>query len=45
MAHLWALAKGLGDDFMPEVKDSWASAYGLLAGIRKDAAQEASSAA
>ena len=40
-ALLWTLEKGLGPDFTPDVKDAWASAYGLLAGVMKDAANEA----
>ncbi len=44
-ALLWTLEKGLGDAFTPEVKEAWGAAYGLLAGVMKDAANEASSAA
>lgn len=29
-ALLWTLEQGLGADFSPEVRDAWASAYGLL---------------
>lgn len=37
-ALLWTLEKGLGPDFTPEVKDAWATVYGLLAKTMKDAA-------
>ena len=39
-ALLWTLEKGLGDDFTPEVKDAWASVYGVLAGTMRKAAAE-----
>jgi hemoglobin-like flavoprotein len=29
-ALLWTLDQGLGVDFTPEVRDAWATAYGLL---------------
>ncbi len=29
-ALLWTLEQGLGFDFTPEVRDAWATAYGLL---------------
>jgi nitric oxide dioxygenase len=29
-ALLWSLEQGLGFDFTPEVRDAWATAYGLL---------------
>ena len=29
-ALLWTLEQGLGVDFTPEVRDAWATAYGLL---------------
>ena len=32
------LAKGLGDDFTPAVKDAWAETYDLIATTMKDAA-------
>jgi len=35
---LRTLAKGLGDDFTPEVKAAWTDAYGILSGVMKDAA-------
>ena len=37
-ALLWTLEKGLGRAFTPEVKDAWASVYGLLAFTMKNAA-------
>lgn len=37
-ALVWTLGQGLGEAFTPEVKDSWVSAYGILAGTMKDAA-------
>lgn len=40
-ALLWTLEKGLGDGFTPEVKDAWASVYGVLATTMKDAAHAA----
>ncbi|HKK04631.1 MAG TPA: globin family protein [Gammaproteobacteria bacterium] len=41
VALLWTLGQGLGEDFTPEVKNAWASAYGLLANTMKEAAKEA----
>ena len=29
---LWTLEQGLGADFTPEVREAWATAYGLLSG-------------
>lgn len=37
-ALIFTLEKGLGDDFTPEVKDSWLSAYTTLSGVMIDAA-------
>ncbi|HSD95640.1 MAG TPA: globin family protein [Sulfuricaulis sp.] len=37
-ALLWTLERGLGPDFTSEVKDAWATVYGLLAQVMKDAA-------
>jgi hemoglobin-like flavoprotein len=37
-ALLWTLDAGLGDAFTGEVRDAWAAAYGLLAGVMSDAA-------
>jgi nitric oxide dioxygenase len=39
-ALLWTLEKGFGDEFTPDVKGAWADAYGLLAGVMKDAAAQ-----
>lgn len=36
-ALLDTLAKGLGDDFTPEVRAAWIEAYGLLSGAMLDA--------
>nr|VFK15460.1 MAG: Hemoglobin-like flavoprotein [Candidatus Kentron sp. LFY] len=41
-ALLWTLEKGLGSEFTPEVEDAWATLYGKLASIMKDAAREIS---
>lgn len=35
---LRTLEKGLGDDFTPEVKDAWTTAYTTLSGVMVDAA-------
>jgi hemoglobin-like flavoprotein len=37
---LWTLEKGLGAAFTPEVKDAWATVFGVLAKVMKDAANE-----
>lgn len=42
-ALLWTLEKGLGDDFTPEVKEAWATVYGILAQTMKDAAEQGTS--
>jgi hemoglobin-like flavoprotein len=39
-ALLWALEKGLGPDFTPEVRDAWISTYTLLATTMITAAQQ-----
>lgn len=39
-ALLWTLEKGLGTSFTPDVKDAWATVYGLLATTMKQAAAE-----
>jgi nitric oxide dioxygenase len=36
-ALLDTLAKGLGDDFTPEVRAAWTEAYGLLSGVMIEA--------
>ena len=40
-ALIWALRKGLGDDFTPEVEAAWAEVYGALARLMKAAQAEA----
>ena len=40
-ALLWTLETGLGDDFTEEVKDAWATVYGVLADTMKAAAADA----
>jgi hemoglobin-like flavoprotein len=40
-ALLWTLEQGLGDEFTPEVKEAWATVYGILANTMKTAAAEA----
>jgi len=40
-ALLDTLAKGLGDDFTPEVREAWATAYGTLSGVMVEAQQSA----
>jgi hemoglobin-like flavoprotein len=37
-ALLWTLEKGLGNAFTPEVRDAWATVYGVLASTMKNAA-------
>lgn len=37
-ALLWTLEQGLGEAFVPPVKEAWASAYGTVAGVMKEAA-------
>ena len=37
-ALLWTLEKGLGRAFTPEMRDAWATVYGLLASTMKNAA-------
>lgn len=37
-ALLWTLEKGLGDAFTPDVKEAWATVYGILADTMKQAA-------
>jgi hemoglobin-like flavoprotein len=38
VALLWTLEQGLGSKFSDELKAAWASAYGTLANVMKDAA-------
>lgn len=38
-ALLWTLEKGLGPEFTPEVKEAWATVYGMLAGAMKAGAE------
>jgi hemoglobin-like flavoprotein len=40
-ALLWTLEMGLGHAFTADVKDAWATVYGLLATTMKEAAREA----
>ncbi|MEM9096388.1 MAG: hemin receptor, partial [Pseudomonadota bacterium] len=37
-ALLWALEQGLQDEFTPDVKEAWASAYGVLSSAMIQAA-------
>jgi nitric oxide dioxygenase len=39
-ALLWTLEQGLGFDFTPEVRDAWATAYGLLSSVMIEATSE-----
>ena len=38
-ALLWTLGKGLGSAFTPELQEAWATVYGVLASVMKDAAR------
>ena len=38
-ALLWTLGQGLGDGFTTEVQEAWATTYGVLASVMKDAAR------
>ena len=40
-ALLWTLEQGLGPDFTPQVKEAWATVYGVLATTMKNAAASA----
>ena len=40
-ALLWTLEQGLCEAWTAEVEEAWTAAYGLLAGIMRDAANEA----
>jgi hemoglobin-like flavoprotein len=44
-ALLWTLEMGLGRAFTAEVRDAWATVYGLLATTMKEAAREVRAAA
>ena len=37
-ALLWTFEQGLGEDFTDEAKQAWATAYGLVASVMKNAA-------
>jgi len=39
-ALLWTLEQGLGSDFTPEVREAWATAYGVLSSTMIEAASE-----
>jgi hemoglobin-like flavoprotein len=39
-ALLWTLGEGLGKSFTTPVKNAWATAYALVAGVMKDAAKK-----
>lgn len=39
-ALLWTLQQGLGEAFTPDVKDAWATVYGVLSSTMKAAAAE-----
>lgn len=44
-ALLWTLEKGLGEEFTPEVKEAWATTYGILAATMQNAAAKATAPA
>jgi hemoglobin-like flavoprotein len=44
-ALLWTLEKGLGRAFTPELKDAWATVYGLVATVMTDAMRRQAEAA
>lgn len=43
-ALLWTLEQGLGPAFTPEVREAWATMYGIVAKVMMDAAAEAKAA-
>jgi nitric oxide dioxygenase len=43
-ALLWTLQSGLGEEFTPEVREAWASAYLLLSTTMQEAAANAETA-
>ena len=45
VALLWTLKKGLGDDFTPEVREAWATAYSALSQAMIAGANQMSQAA
>jgi len=45
VALLWTLKKGLGDDFTPDVREAWATAYSALSQAMIAGANEMSQAA
>ena len=42
-ALIYTLEQGLGDDFTPELKNAWVTAYGTLSSVMIDAAYPATS--
>jgi hemoglobin-like flavoprotein len=40
-ALLWTLGQGLGEEFTPEVKEAWATVYGVLAATMQEGAAAA----
>jgi hemoglobin-like flavoprotein len=44
-ALLWTLEKALGPAFTSEVRDAWATVYGVLASVMKDATRTDKAAA
>ena len=42
---LWTLEKGLGRAFTPELKEAWATVYGMLATVMIDAMRSETEAA
>lgn len=40
-ALLWTLERGLADGWTPDVAAAWTAAYGLLAGVMKEAQKQA----
>jgi hemoglobin-like flavoprotein len=39
-ALLWTLEQGLGEEFTPDVREAWAEAYTLMAGVMKEASAQ-----
>lgn len=44
-ALLWTLERGLGADFTADTREAWTEAYGLLAGVMQQAADDLALAA